>query len=59
MEIQEQLLFTVTEIVSDAGAEIAFPSQTMYMANAATVEARTATELAGAAGDERPVARRS
>lgn len=34
LEIQEQLLFGVTEIVSRAGTEIAFPSQTMYVANA-------------------------
>ncbi len=40
MEIQEQLLFTLTEIVSNAGAEIAFPSQTMYMAPAASGEPR-------------------
>ena len=31
LEIQEQLLFRVTGIVRDAGAEIAFPSQTMYL----------------------------
>ena len=34
MEIQEQLLFSVTEIVEKAGTKIAFPSQTMYVANA-------------------------
>jgi MscS family membrane protein len=33
LELQERLLFGVTEIVRDAGSEIAFPSQTMYMAN--------------------------
>jgi MscS family membrane protein len=33
LEIQEELLFSVTEIVSRAGAEIAFPSQTMYVQN--------------------------
>jgi MscS family membrane protein len=32
LEIQEQLLFKVTEIVSSAGTAIAFPSQTMYVA---------------------------
>jgi MscS family membrane protein len=32
LEIQEQLLFGVTEIVSRAGTSIAFPSQTMYVA---------------------------
>ncbi len=35
LEIQEQLLFTVTAIVSDAGTSIAFPSQTMYVASPA------------------------
>jgi MscS family membrane protein len=33
LEIQEQLLFSVTEIVEKAGTNIAFPSQTMYVAN--------------------------
>ena len=32
LEIQEQLLFGVTEIVASAGTQIAFPSQTMYLA---------------------------
>ena len=32
LEIQEQLLFTVTEIVGRAGTAMAFPSQTMYVA---------------------------
>jgi MscS family membrane protein len=32
LEIQETLLFGVTEIVSRAGTSIAFPSQTMYVA---------------------------
>ena len=35
LEIQEQLLFAVTDLVSRTGAEMAFPSQTMYMANTA------------------------
>jgi small-conductance mechanosensitive channel len=47
MEIQEQLLFTITEIVSRAGTEIAFPSQTMYVANAAN-EGKAGT------GEQRP-----
>ena len=34
LEIQEQLLFGITEIVSRAGTSIAFPSQTMYLAGA-------------------------
>jgi MscS family membrane protein len=33
LEIQEQLLFTVTDIVNGAGTAMAFPSQTMYVAN--------------------------
>jgi MscS family membrane protein len=31
LELQERLLFGVTQIVSDAGTAIAFPSQTMYV----------------------------
>jgi MscS family membrane protein len=34
LEIQEKLLFSVTEIVNKAGTSIAFPSQTMYVATA-------------------------
>jgi Small-conductance mechanosensitive channel len=37
LEIQEQLLFAVTGIVEKAGAEIAFPSQTMYVTNTSGV----------------------
>ena len=33
LEIQEQLLFAVTDIVNRAGTEIAFPSQMTYVAN--------------------------
>jgi MscS family membrane protein len=33
LEIQERLLFDVTEIVNRAGTGIAFPSQTMYVAS--------------------------
>ncbi len=33
LEIQEHLLFRVTEIVERAGTAIAFPSQTMYVTN--------------------------
>jgi MscS family membrane protein len=42
LEIQEQLLFGITEIVSRVGTSIAFPSQTTYVANATvqTVPAR-------------------
>jgi MscS family membrane protein len=35
MEIQEQLLFSITDIISRAGTALAFPSQTTYVANAA------------------------
>jgi MscS family membrane protein len=31
LEIQEQLLFAITTLVERAGAQIAFPSQTMYV----------------------------
>ena len=34
LEIQEQLLFAVTDLVGRAGTSMAFPSQTMYVANA-------------------------
>lgn len=33
LELQEQLLFGITDVVTGAGTEIAFPSQTMYLAN--------------------------
>ena len=33
LEIQEGLLFRVTEVVEAAGTRIAFRSQTMYLAN--------------------------
>jgi MscS family membrane protein len=36
LEIQEQLLFRVTEIVAEAGTQFAFPSQTMYLAGTQT-----------------------
>jgi len=36
LEIQEQLLFNVTDIVSRAGTAIAYPSQTMYVANSSS-----------------------
>jgi len=31
LELQESLLFSITDVVARAGAEIAFPSQTMYV----------------------------
>ena len=42
MEIQEQLLFGVTEIVAKAGTQFAFPSQTMYLAGATATPAAEA-----------------
>jgi small-conductance mechanosensitive channel len=34
LEIQEQLLFSVMNVVQEAGTEVAFPSQTLYVASA-------------------------
>ena len=46
LEIQEHLLFAITSVVHRTGAEIAFPSQTMYVANpAAAVPGRSALPL--------------
>ena len=36
LEIQEEFLFGITDIVAKAGTQIAFPSQTMYVAGAQT-----------------------
>jgi MscS family membrane protein len=52
LEMQERLLFGVTEIVARAGTDIAFPSQTMYVsgtAPAGTAATGAATVTAGAA----------
>ena len=46
LEIQERLLFGVTEIVDRAGTGIAFPSQTMYLADTL----RIASQLGRASG---------
>ena len=47
LEIQEQLLFGITGIVERAGTGIAFPSQTMYVADAqGALAARPAPEHA-------------
>jgi MscS family membrane protein len=43
LDIQEQLLVSITEIVERAGTAIAFPSQTMYMEHARTAEDRPET----------------
>ncbi len=39
LEIQEELLFGVTDIVAKAGTQFAFPSQTMYLAGTAAAPA--------------------
>ena len=44
LEVQESLLFGITDIVARAGAEIAFPSQTMYVDSPSSV---ARTSLAG------------
>ena len=41
LELQEQLLFAITEIISRAGTSIAFPSQTTYVANASVESIQT------------------
>ena len=38
LEIQELLLFSVMHIVRAAGTEVAFPSQTLYMSGARSIE---------------------
>jgi MscS family membrane protein len=43
-EIQEDLLLRIMEIVQQAGAEIAFPSQTMYLATDSSEKAARSTE---------------
>ncbi len=43
LEIQEQLLFDITEIVNRAGTAIAFPSQTTYVETAAGGSGRSAS----------------
>ncbi len=45
LEIQEQLLFAVTDIVNRAGAEIAFPSQMTYVANASPIANKPAADV--------------
>jgi MscS family membrane protein len=37
LEVQETLLFGITDVVARAGAEIAFPSQTMYVDQSPTI----------------------
>jgi MscS family membrane protein len=49
LELQERLLFGVTEIVARAGTEIAFPSQRMYVDSVAT-GATGATGVTGGTG---------
>jgi len=50
LEIQEELLLCVMETVQRAGAEMAFPSQTMYLA---TDSAENAARSTGVLGSER------
>lgn len=50
LEIQEQLLLSVMDIVQKAGAETAFPSQTMYLA---ADSSETTTRLTDAFAQER------
>lgn len=48
LEAQEQLLFSVTEIVRNAGTGIAFPSQTMYVSTSLHVPSSSDTSLRSA-----------
>ena len=48
LELQEGLLLRITEIVAAAGAELAFPTQTIHVANAVS-EAGAGTAAAAAA----------
>jgi MscS family membrane protein len=52
LEIQEELLFGVMEVVQRAGAEFAFPSQTMYLA--ADSSNKVALLACGPAADAKP-----
>jgi MscS family membrane protein len=53
LHIQEGLLFNIMDIVQQAGAEIAFPSQTMYLAaHRSDNLAQRVLELAGTDGSE-------
>jgi MscS family membrane protein len=45
LEIQEQLLFAVTDIVNRAGAEIAFPSQMTYVATPSPTANKPAADV--------------
>ena len=45
LEIQEQLLFSVIDVVQQAGTEVAFPSQTLYVSGAAQPTATGPTPL--------------
>jgi MscS family membrane protein len=53
LQIQEELLLSVMDIVKQAGAEIAFPSQTMYLAaHSSDKLAHLIPEFVGARGSE-------
>jgi MscS family membrane protein len=52
LTVQGELLLEIMEIVESAGAAIAFPSQTMYVENAATSRSNGAQALLNAAAPE-------
>src|ERR1700756_654057 len=54
LQIQQELLLSVMDIIKQAGAEIAFPSQTMYLAaHSSDKLAHLIPEFVGADGSER------
>lgn len=53
LELQQELLLRIMEIVQRAGAEIAFPSQTMYLATDSTEKAARASNVHSS--ERRPV----
>jgi len=53
LQIQQELLLSVLDIIKQAGAEIAFPSQTMYLAtHSSDKRAHLIPEFVGAEGSE-------
>jgi len=54
LHIQEELLFSVMDIIKQAGAEIAFPSQTMYLAAHSPDKLGTIGSEFVRAGESRP-----
>ena len=53
LELQEELLLRIMEIVHQTGAEIAFPSQTMYLATDSSEKARSPDSRVGIQTDGR------